>query len=70
MLLYWFNVRASDGCLCMIEAMTCIDIHNEISKHPFWRREKTWREKYEQQVLDEIINPINALIEESEKENV
>ena len=58
----WCNNRACDGCWGMIEAMACIDIISEIRKLPFWKRNKAWKEK-EQQVLDEIVNPINRKIE-------
>ena len=28
-----------------------------------WKREKIWKENYEQQVLEEIINPIEKKLE-------
>ena len=59
----WCNDRACDGRFGMIEAMTCIDIISNIRKLPFWKRKKAWIEK-EQQVLDEIVNPINRKIKE------
>ena len=59
----WCNDRAGDGCWGMIEAMTCIDIISNIRKLPFWKRKKAWMEK-QQQVLDEIVNPINRKIQE------
>ena len=59
----WCNDRAGDGCWGMIEAMTCIDIISNIRKLPFWKRKKEWMEK-EQQILDEIVNPINRKIQE------
>ena len=59
----WCNDSACDGRLGMIEAMTCIDIISNIRKLPFWKRKKAWIEK-EQQVLDEIVNPINRKIKE------
>lgn len=57
----WCNDRAADGCWGMLDALVCIDIVNEIQKNPFWKRERTWREK-EKQVLDELVNPINEKI--------
>ena len=59
----WCNDRACDGCWGMIESMTCIDIISNIRKLPFWKRKKEWMEK-EQQILDEIVNPINRKIQE------
>lgn len=45
----------------MLEAIACINLINEVMKIQFWKREKFWKENYEQQVLDEIINPISGL---------
>lgn len=58
----WCNQRACDGCWGMLTAMVCIDLIGKMRKIPFWRREKVWREKYEQQVMEEIVNPINKRI--------
>ena len=63
----WCNERACDGCWGMLEAMTCIALMNEIIKTPFWKREKFWKENCEQQVLEEIINPIEKKLEEMKK---
>lgn len=54
----WCNERACDGCWGTLTAMACIDSIGEVKKVPFWKREKFWKENYEQQVLEEIINPI------------
>ena len=54
----WCNERACDGCWGILEAMACIALIKEIRKIPFWKREKFWKENYEQQVVEEIINPI------------
>ena len=54
----WCNERACDGCWGMLEAIACINLINEIMKIQFWKREKIWKENYEQQALKEIINPI------------
>lgn len=63
----WCNKRACDGCWGMSEAITCINLINEIMKIQFWKREKFWKENYEQQVLEEIINPIEKKLEEMKK---
>ena len=60
----WCNERARDGCWGMPEAIACIKLINEIMKIQFWKREKIWKENYEQQVLEEIINPIEKKLEE------
>lgn len=60
----WCNERACDGCWGMIEAMACIDLVQTVRKQPFWKREKFWKQEYEKQVLDEIVNPINKKIAE------
>lgn len=41
-----------------------IDLIGEVKKVPFWKREKFWKENYEQQVLEETINPIEKKLEE------
>lgn len=63
----WCNERACDGCWGMIEAMACIDLIKTVREKPFWKREKFWREEYEQRVLNEIVNPINRMIDERMK---
>ena len=60
----WCNARACDGCWGMLEAIACINLINEIMKIQFWKREKIWKENYEQQVLEEIINPIEKKLDE------
>lgn len=59
----WCNERSCDGCWGILEAMTCIGLMNEIRKIQFWKREKFWKENYEKQVLEEIINPIEKKLE-------
>ena len=51
----------------MLEAIACINLINEIMKIQFWKREKIWKENYERQVLEEIINPIEKKLEEMKK---
>lgn len=62
----WCNERACDGCWGMLVAIACINLINEIMKIQFWKREKIWKENYERQVLEEIINPIEKKLEEME----
>lgn len=63
----WCNERACDGCWGTLTAMVCIDLIGKVKKVPFWKREKIWKENYEQQVLEEIISPIEKKLEELKK---
>lgn len=47
--------------------LACIDLIGKVKRIPFWKREKFWKENYEQQVLEEIINPIEKKLEEMKK---
>ena len=67
---HWCNKRASDGCWGILDALVCIDIYKEIKKHLFWKREKIWREKYHDQIMTEIINPIEQKISEMQAEYI
>lgn len=60
----WCNQRAADGCWDMLEAVVCIDIMEKVKQERFWRREKFWKEKYADDVLEQIVNPIEKKIEE------
>lgn len=60
----WCNERASDGCWGMYEAITCIRIMQEVREQHFWKREKYWKEKYEKDVLNGIVNPIEKMLAE------
>lgn len=64
----WCNQRACDGCWGMSEAMTCLVLIAEVRKVPFWKREWYWKENYEQQVMEEIVNPINKKVKEMREE--
>lgn len=66
---YWCNQRACDGCWGMHTAIVCTSIIDEVGKKPFWKREKFWRENYEQDVLESIVKPIEKKIRELEEEH-
>lgn len=51
----WCNERARDGCWDILTAMTCFNIIKTVKKVPFWKREKYWKDVYENRVLEEII---------------
>lgn len=58
----WCNERSTDGCWGMSEAITCIDIMGKVRERPFWKREKYWRETFEQPIVNKIVKPTNDLI--------
>ena len=64
----WCNRRACDGCWSLGHAVACLDIIKDVRSKPFWKREKYWKNHYENMVIEQIVNPINQRIEESEKE--
>lgn len=70
----WCNNRACDGYWSIKIAKYCIEVINKINQEPFWRREKKWREIYENTMVYGVVNPINKkiravnkLIKESEE---
>lgn len=65
----WCNQRACDGCWGMLDAMVCIDIIGEVRKQRFWKREKFWQEKYSDDVMEQIVSPIERKIEEVMENN-
>lgn len=64
----WCNERACDGCWGMLEAMVCLDIIDKIRSALFWKRKKMWENEYKEEVLNEIVNPINSKIKEMKSE--
>lgn len=60
----WCNQRAADGCWSMITAMFCIHIMEEVKKIPFWKHERIWKQKYEEEIMQDVVNPIEKKIEE------
>ena len=65
----WCNQRACDGCWGMLDAMVCIDIIEKVRKQRFWTREKFWQEKYSDDVMEQIVSPIERKIEEVMENN-
>lgn len=39
-------------------AMFCLHIIGEMEKIPFWKRKKVWKEKYEEEIKRDIVEPI------------
>lgn len=60
----WCNDRAADGCWSMMTALFCIDVINDIKKIPFWKRERIWKEMYEEEVVRDVVLPINRKLSE------
>ena len=58
----WCNERACDGCWSINTAMNCVAVYDALRRVRFWKREKVWREEYEQDVLRLYVNPTNELI--------
>lgn len=66
----WCNERACDGCWGMLEAMVCIDIIGKVREQRFCKREKFWQEKYYDDVMEQIVKPIEKKIEEEMRNRV
>lgn len=60
----WCNQRAADGCWGMQTAMFCVWVLGEVGKIPFWKREKVWKEKYEEEIMRDVVEPIEKKIKE------
>lgn len=61
----WCNDRACDGCWGMNEAIICVRVATEILQEPFWKREKIWKTKYKDEIVNKIVIPTNKLIEKN-----
>lgn len=59
----WCNQRTCDGCWSMQTAMYCIDLYAYIDSFAPWKKEKIWKAEYEDKVVNEIVNVINAKID-------
>ena len=55
----WCNQRARDGCWSMNTAIYCIGVCETINNLPFWKRNKVWKEKYEEEVVRDVVEAIN-----------
>lgn len=63
----WCYQRACDGCWGMQTAIVSLSIVDAVGEKPFWKREKFWKENYEQDVLENIVKPIEKKIRELEE---
>ena len=55
----WCNQRACDGCWSSATAICCIGICETINAEHFWKREKIWKEKYEKEIVRDVVEVIN-----------
>ncbi len=53
----WCNERAADGIWSLATAASCLDLCSTLNKVWWFKREKVWSEKYEQDALN-IVNQI------------
>lgn len=60
----WCNQRAADGCWGMMTAMFCTHILKGVNEIPFWKRGKVWKEKYEEEIMRDVVEPIEKKIKE------
>lgn len=58
----WCNKRAADGCWSMKTAIYCLSLIDKINKVWFFRREKVWKENYEE-FARSIVNEIQEKME-------
>lgn len=59
----WCNDRAIDGCWDMQTAMDCSKLISEIRKINRWKRNKLWKQKYEKDIVNDIIIPLDKMRE-------
>lgn len=38
--------------------MFCIWVMDEVRKIPFWKRERIWKQKYEEEIMRDVVEPI------------
>lgn len=59
----WCTCRAGDGFWSKNTAITCMAIGDAVYKKWFsWRRERYWREIFEKDVREQIVNPTERAI--------
>ena len=58
----WCNQRACDGCWSMKTAIYCIDLCSYINSFAPWKREKIWRNNYEDMIVKNVVNVIDEKI--------
>lgn len=66
----WASDRAADGFWSYQIAVVSSAIIDDVRKIPFWKRERIWRDKYEKDVLDELVTPVNERIEQLKRKEL
>ena len=59
----WASDRAADGLWSYQIAVVSLAIIDDVRKIPFWKRERVWRDKYEKDVLNDLVCPVNERID-------
>ena len=59
----WCNDRTCDGCWGMNTAITCISVLEEVNSKIFFKRERYWKTKFEENIVNNIVIQINKEIE-------
>lgn len=59
----WASDRAADGFWSCQIAVVSLAIIEDVKKIPFWKRERIWRDKYEKDVLNDLVRPVNKRID-------
>lgn len=65
----WCNQRACDGYWSMETAIYCIGVCEKINQEHFWKREKIWKNEYEETIVRDVVNIINQKIKDLEERN-
>lgn len=52
----WCEKMADNDRLGLQEAMICMGIMYEVERQPFWKREKVWRVRYRDRVINTIFD--------------
>lgn len=60
----WCNKRACDGRWGLNTAIWCMDVIRDVRKHPFWKREKVWKNHPMYNIVVEMVLLTNKKITE------
>lgn len=60
----WASDRAADGFWNYQIATVSLAIIHDVQKIPFWKRERIWKDKFENDVLNDLVYPVNKRIAE------
>lgn len=57
----WCNDRAADGYWDLETAKFCGKLISKIQKMRWWKRNKIWKQNYEQDVVNDIVIPFDKM---------